>query len=135
MNWKRDVTDNAKFLLAKGFEITMIKDEGMGKIAKLSLPYFSVVFIYDKGPVHCDIETKYGGIELIYLANFLNDKKVIYEIPMFYWENINSTDRYIKFFDHIFENEFLKIMQFISIAGKNDFEEAIKFQYSERKGH
>jgi len=111
----------------------VIKDEGMGKLARLTSPDFSVVIIYNRGPVSCDIETKCGVVELIQFANFLNNKKRIYEVPMFYWERGDSNNSYIRFFDHVLENEFNKITDFISNAGKTEFEEAIRFQHSEWK--
>jgi len=133
MTWKKEITQNAKFLLKKGFEITTIKDAGMGKIAKLSTPGFTIVFIYDKGPVHCDVENKYGSVELVYLANFVNNRSQVYDIPMFYWKDGESNDQYIQFFDRIMENEYEKITTLLSHIEKDVFDELVKYQNQEKK--
>ena len=138
MNFFDAIDVCTKPLLNLGFSIIEKRDEGMGKYCRFKSTNYSICFIYDRGPIHCELEhhdlkTKYK-FDLIYLSNYLNNRITRYEFPNYYFElNKECSDRYICYYVKVvLENE-KKISDFINSIDSKKYQQFIKYCTEENK--
>lgn len=136
MNFFEAVDVYAKPLLDLGFTITEKKDEGMGKYCKLSSTNYQIVFIYDRGPIHCELkhpDTRHK-FDLIHLVNYLNMNLIKYDFPNYYFElNKECSDRYISYYVNIILENDKKIIDFINSIDSKKYREFVRYYMEENK--
>lgn len=132
MSWLKNIEQSQKFLLANSFELYDLKDIGMGKFASFSNKNLTFRFIYDRGPIHCDLRTVFGDLELIHVANYLSGNN-LYDFPRFYWEypHNKAMEEYLRYFDDLIRKQYDALTQFIKVLDRPKFQEVLKYSQSE----
>lgn len=136
-NWTAYVKMASSDLLESGFRIVESKDEGMGKLTVLSRKPIRIRFIYDRGPIHCDILTTFGELDLIHLCNYLNGRGQKYQHPKYNFEEGHETrSKYLSLYLNIIKKEEELLFDCIKRLNKKKFKDIQAFSWNRNlEGH
>ena len=133
MSWEITININSNFALSNGFEIVESKVEGMFKSCRFKYgQVFELIYWYEKGPIHADFLINKKKLDLIHIANFVNNKSPKYNFPDFYWKNRTDSDsKYIKYYDSILAKELDNILDYLFKLDDKKWIEFKKYYQSE----